>query len=215
MDEKIRNKKESGVEMKVTLVDRNMTGIESMIQALGICRGKDCTKETLEKALEARPVPHLSVLEFGWVMLKVEGVSVKTRIQLERHRLFSSMERSTRSIDVSEAEPITPETVKDKAFFNELLEEPLESYQDRLLAGESLEDCSYLLPLAIGTDFFLAGNLRVWFEYFQKRLCKKHVQDEHYRLAREMHRIIRGVFPIVDKAVPCPTCGECANEKLS
>jgi len=201
--------------MKVTLIDHNSRGVESMVQALGICRGKDCTYKTLEKVLEAKPVPHASVLEFGWVMLKIEGVSVKTRIQLERHRLFSSMERSTRSINMSYEEMIIPTTAENPNAMKRRLNDQQWEYTKFLDAHESLEDASYLLPLAIETTFFLAGNLRIWYEYFQKRLCKKHVQDEHYSLAKEMHRAIREIFPIIDKAIPCKNCGECANEKLS
>jgi len=76
-------------EMIITLIDHNSKGVETMIKALGICRGNKCTRSSLDKALDAKPVPHMSVLEFGWVCLLVEGVSVKTRIQLERHRMFS------------------------------------------------------------------------------------------------------------------------------
>jgi len=87
--------------MKITVLDSNTKGTGTMLRAIGICRDRECTVTTLENALGAKPVPHMSVLEFGWVCLLVEGVSVKTRIQLERHRMFSSIERSTRSIDMT------------------------------------------------------------------------------------------------------------------
>jgi len=195
--------------MIITLIDHNSKGVETMIKALGICRGNKCTRSSLDKALDAKPVPHMSVLEFGWVCLLVDGVSVKTRIQLIRSRLYSTMERSTRSLNMSNEGLVVPDTVKDKQSFTASLLKSMIEYDRSIERGESFEDSSYLLPLAITTKFTLAGNLRIWFEYFQKRLCKKHVQDEHYRMAFEMWNIICELFPIMQKAHPCKACGTC------
>lgn len=198
--------------MKITMIDSNAKGIETMVQALGICRNKECTATSLIHAMDAKPVPHASVLEFAWVCLLVEGVSVKTRIQLERHRMFSSIERSTRSIDMSHKECIIPSTTMDTKSLDYNCLEAMGNYSDAIFMGESYEDASYLLPLAIETSFFLAGNLRVFFEYFSKRLCSKHVQDEHYRMALEMYIIICKEYPIMRKAQPCKACGMCKEE---
>jgi len=198
--------------MKVTLIDSNARGTKTMLQALGICRGKDCTTDTLDKALEAKPVPHASVLEFGWVCLLVEGVSVKARLQVLRSRLFSTMERSTRAIDMSKSRWSTPNTAVFTGDMGEWLDDSVGGYMRAVENGESLEDAAYLLPLGIETSFFMAGNIRIWFEYFQKRLCKKHVQDEHYHLALDMWHVITELFPIVLKAHPCKACGECKME---
>jgi hypothetical protein len=51
--------------MKVTLVDHNSRGMGSMIDAVGICRGNVCSEKTLERCLNEKPTPHISVLEFG------------------------------------------------------------------------------------------------------------------------------------------------------
>jgi len=188
--------------MKITLIDSNSQGILTMLTALGICRGKECTTTTLEHALNAKPVPHLSVLEFAWVCLKIEGISVKVRIQNIRSRMFSTMERSTRSIDMGEAEIIVPQTAKDPEALSAIMESICTAYALAVDHGESLEDSAYTLPLGIETTFLLAGNLRIFFEYFQKRLCKKHVQDEHYRLAMKMWGMLCELYPIMKKAPP-------------
>ena len=201
--------------MKITLIDSNARGLNTMLQALGICRGKECTLDTLDKALEAKPVPHMSVLEFGWVCLLVEGVSVKTRIQVLRSRLFSTMERSTRSIDMGESYFVIPETSIRPKSMQRVMTLELQEYALAKQGGESLEDSAYLLPLGIETSFFMAGNLRIFFEYFQKRLCKKHVQDEHYRLALDMWHMVTELFPIVLKAHPCKACRECMNSDVT
>jgi thymidylate synthase ThyX len=197
--------------MKVELVDINVRGIQTMVDVIGVCRGNECTEETVYKALEAKPVPHMSILEFGWVCLKVEGVSVKTRLQLVRHRIFSTMERSTRSIDMSDSKVIVPKTSKLNESIGNFNIIPF--YETALECGESLEDASYLLPMGVETTFFLAGNIRTWFEYFQKRLCREHVQDEHYRLAMEMYKLIKDKFPLIRKAVPCKACGKCGEKE--
>lgn len=196
--------------MKVTLIDHNTRNIESMIQAIGVCRDKQCTEKTLNDCLEAKPVPHMSALEFGWAMVKVEGVSIKAARQLFRHRHFSYMEASSRSINLSDADWIVPNTAKSPTAMRRKMGEEVNVYDAFTLASESLEDAAYLLPLGIETKFFVAGNIRVWFEYFQKRLCKTHVQDEHYHLAVEVWNLLQPLFPILKKAYPCWKCGECS-----
>ena len=196
--------------MRVELIEA--TNPDVMLRVMSICRGKTCTQDTMVEALEAKPVPHASLLEFGWVCLLVEGVSVKTRIQLLRSRLFSTMERSTRSIDMTNAGIVVPTTSKTKGTMRKTMDSEMDDYSVAVINGETFEDASYLLPLGVETDFFLAGNLRVWFEYFQKRLCKKHVQDEHYRMAMRMFTTILGVFPTIAKAHPCKACGACERQ---
>ena len=197
--------------MKVSLIDYNSRGMETMIDSLGICRGNACTQRTLEGAIIAKPVPHLSVLEFGWACVLVQGVSIKTRIQLLRSRLFSTMERSSRSINLKDVDAVMPNTVGNTDLFEEFYETAFENYVSVLDDGESLEDAAYLLPLATETEFYLAGNMRTFYEYFQKRLCKKHVQDEHYQLAMRMWRVLRNEFPILITAHPCDNCGACSG----
>ena len=175
--------------MKVTLVDKNINGVNTVIEALSLCRDKQCTESTVDHCLTAKPVPHLSALEFTWFCFLIEGVSIKTRLQQVRHRHFSSMERSTRSIDVGDSEVITPT-------------DDLERYVticrrlcDVATLTYPLEDVAYILPLATETKFMLAGNGRVWFDYLRQRLCKKHVQAEHYELARELYRQLLQEIP--------------------
>jgi len=110
---------------------------------------------------------------------------------------------------MSKVDRIVPATANDEDVLMDEMTNSLYGYRSALLAGESLEDAAYLLPLGIETSFLLAGNLRVWFEYFQKRLCKKHVQDEHYRLALDMWNEISELFPIMRKAHPCKACRMC------
>ena len=98
----------------------------------------------------------MSVLEFGWIMVEVEGVSVKCRLQEVRHRIFTTLERSTRALNMSGEEVVISETVKNKEAFRRALGFAMSEYELALGRGESFEDASYLLPMAITTKFLFS-----------------------------------------------------------
>lgn len=194
--------------MKVTLIDKNTNGINTIIDALNICRDKQCTEKTLTDCLNAKPFPHLSVLEFSWFCFLIEEVSIKTRIQQLRHRTFSTMERSTRHIDMSSYGGVVPAG----AGFTDTFEEfygIIKTLYAEMSETEKLGDAAYILPLGTETKFLLAGNGRVWFEYLQKRLCPEFVQEEHYLFAEEIYRQLVKEIPQFEFANPCLKCGVC------
>lgn len=194
--------------MKVTLIDKNANGINTAIQALSLCRDKRCTEQTVDECLTAKPVPHLSVLEFTWFCFLVEGVSIKTRLQQARHRHFSSMERSTRSIDLSNTKGVIPPTTSEIPYYQLGYEDGLKAYAYGI-GGEKLEDVAYLLPLGTETKFMLAGNGRVWFDYLRQRLCPEFVQAEHYLMAKEFWKHLCKEVSQFKYANTCLHCNEC------
>ena len=201
-------------QLKVQLLDKSTTGLEGIIDTLGLCRDTQCNEKTVKHCMEAQPVPHLSMLEHVWFKFRVEGLSVKARIQLIRHRAFSTMERSTRFINLSNAEFVIPPKARNQKLFSQHYQNAIEVYQYGLDNGESIEDMAYVLPLGLTTKFDLSGNGRVWFEYLQKRLCSKHVQDEHYEFAKAIWNeimAIEGMNKIFKYAHPCSNCGICWN----
>lgn len=195
--------------MKVTLIDKNTNGIDTMIRALSLCRDKECTEQTIDRCLTSKPVPHLSVLEFMWFVFDVDGLSVKARIQHMRHRLNSPMERSTRSINMSDCDFVVPPTAKNPEMFIDFYEQIRQMYISLLNSGETLEDASYVLPMGTSTKFTFACNGRVLYEYFEKRLCRKHVLAEHYEFAKKLYMLAIKEFPQFKYAHPCDKCGEC------
>ena len=198
--------------MEIKLIDKNMNGLDGIIESLGICRNKQCTEKTLDFCMIDKPIPHLAVLEQTWFKFHIKGLSIKARIQLLRSRLFSNIERSTRSIDMAEAKCIVPDTVKNKEMFDDFYDCIMNMYDDVILDGESLEDAAYLLPLGIETEFDISGNGRVFFEYFTKRLCEKTVQAEHYEFALELYKILLNDGHWYFKhAHPCQYCGKCKS----
>lgn len=198
--------------MKVALIDKNTNGIKTIIDALSLCRDKQCTEETVNHCLTAKPVPHLSALEFCWFCFLVEGVSVKTRIQQLRHRHFSTMERSTRAINLSGHDAVVPPSTSSHGEYERFYDYVQGLYGNTLIT-EEMEDAAYLLPLGIETKFVLAGNGRVWFEYLQKRLCPKFVQAEHYLLAKELHKQLVKEIPQFKYANPCLNCKQCHEQQ--
>lgn len=217
-----------GTYMKVELTDWNTRGGGKLKKILSVCRDKECTLQTVYQCLKARPVPHMSILEHTWFEFLVEGLSIKARIQLLRHRLFreedwTTMERSTRHINMSEAEFIYPATARKKEIFREAYRAARTWYEKAIAAGENEEDAAYILPLATETKFYLAANGRVWFEYLYKRLCRNHVQDEHYKLAVKILKelvwqldMYDGTGSIFKESMPCELCKKCREvEKIA
>lgn len=194
--------------MQIKLVDYNMGGAQTVLDALSVCRGKQCSGETLEHCLTAKPVPHLSALEFMWFCFLVSGMSIKTRLQVARHRHFSTMERSTRHINMAVTKAVSPPNVGVVGWAM-LEEKAMGNYANAVYLGGHIEDAAYLLPMATPTTFYIAGNGRAWFEYLQKRLCVKYVQAEHYIFARKVFDQLVKILPGYGHARPCRDCGVC------
>ena len=197
--------------LEVKLVDCNDMWVGTAVNGVGLCRNANSSILTLEKCVDAE---HYSTLENMWFAFEVSGLSVKARIQLLRHRMFSTIERSTRSIYMGEAECIVPATAENPDLFKISYKRALSDYRELVARGESLEDASYVLPVAVETKFMMSGNGRMFFEYLQKRLCKKHVQAEHFTFARDIYYELCGVHDgvfgdIFCKADPCRKCEGC------
>jgi thymidylate synthase (FAD) len=201
--------------MKVTLVDYNYHGESAVIQALSVCRNKQCTEKTIRDVLTASPVPHLAALEFTWFCFKIEGVSRSFTHQLVRHRHFSFMQRSQRACNEADELFVIPETLSkaESDVVNGSLERIRSEYKTLVAIGVPLEDARCVLPNATPTTIFVAGNGRTFWEWFQKRLCSKHTQAEHYAVAKEVYSILRSTFERIpwEKSLPCPNCGMCAK----
>jgi flavin-dependent thymidylate synthase len=194
--------------LKVQLIDKNENGLNTIIKGLSLCKDKSCSDNTITSCIIDE---HYSALEKVWFSFYVEGLSIKARIQLLRHRLFSTMERSSRFINVSNDTCIIPETAKDPDLFKIMYRQTLSNYKLLIETGESLENAAYMLPTGTETRFTLDGNGRIFFEYLKKRDCIKHVQIEHYRFAQEIYKQLNQLYPIIynDNFLGCKACGLC------
>ena len=190
--------------MNVTLVDSNTSGIENVIHALSVCRDKVCTEDTVLQCLRAKPEPHLSMLEFMWFCFKCENIPIRVLWQLVRHRHFSFMVRSSRHVlntdVVDTGVPQIDLLVND---MNDLIQQLATEDNDF-----TLDQLSWGQTMAHTTDFFLAGNGRVFYEYLKKRLCKKYVLAAHYNFSKLIYKELASKVPAVYNRtlLPCKAC---------
>lgn len=193
--------------MKITLVDSNINGINMPIKVLSVCRQRACTESTLESCLFEKPQPHLSPLEFMWFCLHLEDIPIRVLWQLVRHRQFSFMAKSSRHnimseiVDLATVEEHTGRVLAD-----------LTSEQKEIFFKYGAEEAGWLQTMAHTSEWYMAGNGRVFYEYLQKRLCRRYVLPEHYELANSIYKVLNTVAPKVynsSTVIPCSECGKC------
>lgn len=78
---------------------------------LSFDKKEDGTDKKFVKMLLKRG--HESVIEHGWMSIRVSGVSRSFSHQLVRHRLCSFTQQSQRYVDESNFNVVVPETIKD------------------------------------------------------------------------------------------------------
>lgn len=178
--------------MKVEL--KHTEPLDKCINGMSMCYGAKCSVNSLVKAVGAG---HLSLLEHANATFELE-CSQKCLAQITRHRHFSFTVESTRGKDITD-NGYYDVSEGDKRL-NELLKEYWElttkTYNLMLQHGKSKEHAAYVLPLMTNVKFYISGNLRVWFEYLQKRLCNR-ASDEHKELALEIYKRLHVMYPSI------------------
>lgn len=178
--------------MKVEL--KHAESLDKCTGGMSMCYGSKCSINSLVKAVSAG---HLSLLEHASATFELE-CSQKCLAQITRHRHFSFTVESTRGKDITD-NGYYDVSEGDKRL-NELLKEYWElttkTYGLMLQHGKSKEHAAYVLPLMANVKFYITGNLRVWFEYLQKRLCNR-ASDEHKELALEIYKVLHLQYPSI------------------
>ena len=80
-------------------------------------------------------------------------------------------------------------------------------------AKVSKEDIAYILPKGAVYELFITGNLRAWYEYLPKRMCKR-AQKEHREIAMQIKEMLAKVYPNIFEGVTAP-CDHCKEEGCS
>lgn len=190
--------------MKVEL--KHIESLDKCTEGMSMCYGTKCSINSLVKAVNAG---HLSLLEHANATFELE-CSQKCLAQITRHRHFSFTVESTRGKDITE-NGYYDVSEGDKRL-NELLKEYWElttkTYNLMLQHGKSKEHAAYVLPLMTNVKFYISGNLRVWFEYLQKRLCNR-ASDEHKELALEIYKRLHVLYPSVFNTEVMGLCCGC------
>ena len=190
--------------MKVEL--KHTEPLDKCTGGMSMCYGAKCSVNSLVKAVNAG---HLSLLEHANATLELE-CSQKCLAQITRHRHFSFTVESTRGKDITD-NGYYELPLKDKELnktINDLWKLSVEAYELLIASGESKEHAAYVLPLMTNVKFYITGNLRVWFEYLQKRLCNR-ASDEHRELALEIYKRLHVMYPSIFNSTVMGLCEGC------
>lgn len=162
--------------------------------------GSNPSEKVVQKVINCG---HISILEHVHVVFEV-CCSVRVLGQLTRHRFLSFTVQSSRGkMPDTFIEPLNnykyPLDNMSCAF----------DYFDMIEQEYALEDAAYYLPQGVETSLVLSGNLRAWFEWLPKRLCKR-AMPEHRKLAELIHKELRKAMPeIFDRNfLNCANCKE-------
>ena len=184
--------------MQLELVDYSQNALNNIVRA-----GRNCYQSKskgyeadvkLVKALIASG--HHSVLEFGWVMFHVKGISRACADQLRTHRLLSFTMMSQRYVDISEQEFIHP--FKALEFAGESVKAMEKTQKDfyKLLVKNGIpkEDARMYIGMGMSTEVYFACNFRELRHILKLRL-DKHAQAEIRTLAKGVYDICAERWP--------------------
>ena len=190
--------------MKVEL--KHTEPLDKCTGGMSMCYGAKCSVNSLVKAVSAG---HLSLLEHANATFELE-CSQKCLAQITRHRHFSFTVESTRGKDITDNGYY--DVAGDNKVLNQILSNywqlALETYDLMLVYSKSKEHAAYVLPLMTNVKFYITGNLRVWFEYLQKRLCNR-ASDEHKELALEIYKRLHVLYPSIFNTEVMGVCSGC------
>jgi len=183
--------------MKVTL--ESYTDPMLIGKFSGICYGREGNDD--KRLAHIISVGHLSVLRFGHVVFKVEGISRVCLAQITRSKHLDYLVRSSRYCDEGGAEFIRPEGFDKLDAQAQAAIENHEQYSKSLYkalreAGMSKQDARFWLPQAQATELYVAGNYQAWLDFIKLRNTK-HAQKEVRDVAAEIERQLQAIAPII------------------
>lgn len=173
--------------MNVTLIQQTPNPIETISTIASICY--DSNPQNPMKLVEhLYKSGHHSVFEHIYFTFKIEGISRACSHQLVRHRHCSFTQRSQRYCSEDKFEYVTPPTVNDCVFANDM-DEIQNWYEYHTYHGVPNEDARYLLPNACCTELYLSCNLRELIHIANERLCNR-AQWEIREMVKEMCALV-------------------------
>ena len=183
--------------MKVTL--ESYTDPMLIGKFSGICYGREGNDNN--RLAHIISVGHLSVLRFGHVVFKIEGISRVCLAQFTRSKHLDYLVRSSRYCDESDAEFIRPEgytrlDLDTQSALARYEDATRQLYKDLREAGMSKQDARFWLPQAQATELYVAGNYQAWVDFIALRNTK-HAQKEVRDVAAEIERQLQTIAPII------------------
>lgn len=212
--------------VKVSLASYTPDYKELLMLACSKPYGKDVTMKGVQRIIESG---HLSVLEHCYASFDV-ACSVRVLGQLTRHRHLSFTAKSARGSEFDEvvlpqafigyvreriennwaygeSEAEISKAMADEK--NRVTRRVTEDYRSAIEEGFAHQDVAYFLPQGVLTSMVVTGNLRAWYEYLPKRLCKR-AMPEHRKVAEMIHAELKKAMPeIFDRDfLNCDNCKE-------
>ena len=216
--------------MKVELISYTNGADRLAAICAGTCVSKEIPSDPSMKGLRsAVKSGHDSVIEHVSFTFAVSGISRACSHQVVRHRLASYSQQSQRYVDMSEAEFVIPDSLKDWSMkwyepddfepdvrinAEGLLSQITEAYKDMVSKGVPEEDARYILPNACTTNIIVTMNARELLHFLELRMCGR-AQWEIRELACKMYDLANRVAPEIMKyAGPsCHFTGKCKEQK--
>lgn len=190
--------------MKINRITFN--NLDIAIEAMGNCYNRKCSEAGLVRAVKAG---HLSLLEHATASIHCE-LSQKLLAQITRHRHFSFCVESTIGSDMSNVS--TCDCFDE--WLNNKIKEQCDAYNVAIDNGYSKEYAAYLLPLGANVRMTISGNLRCFFEFLQKRLCRRN-SAECLLFAKELYKAFNTQYPAIFNADVMRLCHDCRETSCS
>lgn len=145
---------------------------------------------------------HFSVLEFAHLTLGFEGFSRACLDQMRTHRHLSFLAESTRHADFAARGLFRPPGLEGEPEAEAALARVEEACREayRALVGHGRDLARYVLPLGVTCRWVVAGNLRAWREFCEKRL-RPEAHAEIRALAAAVVAVGAAVAPVAFEAL--------------
>ena len=183
----------------VTIAARGDYMEESVVgkSAEEVMEGQEKTQEEFIEKIIRRG--HFGPFEHPQVFFAIEGLSISAERQITRHRHLSFDVQSQRYVDFSDADYVTPPTVKESDRLNDIynldVEDAFLGYNHLTENGIPGEDARFVTPLGTAVNMCVSGNLRSFFHVIDMRHAGN-AQWEVRNLAEKMLGELRDFAPL-------------------
>ena len=191
--------------MQVTLTQATPNPVETIAKIASICYDSN-PQNPIGLVKHLYKNGHHSVFEHIYFTFKIEGISRACSHQLVRHRHCSFTQRSQRYCEETDAEYITPDSIKDVNVWGADMANAWSGYECQIVLGTPAEDARYLLPNACATSLYLSCNLRELIHIANERLCS--------RAQWEIRELVKQMVDLVDPALGFMLVPKCQSGRI-
>jgi flavin-dependent thymidylate synthase len=155
--------------------------------AMGLIKINILTKEEVQQKDNnfdsiAKIQDEKSRMKHDWLAVKFSNISRGFTHEIVRHRTMSFAQLSTRYVLMKDFNFIIDDMITKNSVDFKKIEDSLTSLQETynylINRGYKKDEVRQLLPVGIGTEIFVAGNLESWKHLFDLRIAK----DAHWEI---------------------------------